>query len=119
MTAFVEGPEDPIERQHLTFPSAVDPSRPAVIDAAHRVFVNYEIYYVADEDLRQRFLADPPAFTGPLTDPVTLRRFQPDADSPKSEHDGRLYYFPDQASAEAFDADPNRYAVPVYKMKAM
>lgn len=119
VTAFVEGPEGPIERQHLAFASAVDPSRPAVVDAAHRVFVDYEIYYFADAELRGTFLADPTAYTGLLTDPVTLKRFQPTSVSPEREHGDRIYYFPDETSAKAFDANPDRYAIPVYTMKRM
>lgn len=116
MTAFVKGPEQAILAQNLNFHSAVDPSRPAVIDEAHRVFVNYEIYYFADLELKERFGSDPTAYTGLLTDPVTLDRFAPNAGSPRRDYDGRIYFFPDAAAAAAFDADPSRYALPIYRM---
>ena len=116
MTAFVQGPEQRIQEQQLAFPSAVDPSRAAVIDEAHRVVVNYEVYYFADDELKQRFLSDATTFTGVLTDPVSLRRFQPDATSARRDFAGRIYFFPDAAAAATFDADPNRFAFPVYKM---
>lgn len=119
MTAFVQGPEAPIRDLELSFPSAIDPARDAVVDSAHRVFVNYEIFYFADETLKSTFLSDPVAHVGELTDPVSLARFRPTAASPRRSHAGRVYYFPDDASAHRFDASPERYAVPVYKMGEM
>jgi YHS domain-containing protein len=47
---------------------------------------------------------------------VTLRRFQPTASSPRRDYRGRIYLFPAEESAAEFDADPHRYAVPVYKL---
>ena len=119
VTAFVQGPDQPIKGMNLTIPSAIDPSRPAVIDEAHRLFVNYEVYYFADDALKARFQADPVSYTGMLTDPVTLERFQPDTRSPRREFGGRIYYFPGAGSASTFDADPDRFAIPHYKMTAM
>jgi YHS domain-containing protein len=119
VTAFVQGPEQPILEQNLELVSAVDPSRPAVIDRDHRVFVNYEIYYFADSDLRAKFLEDPTAYTGMLTDPVSLVRFRPNPGSPRREREGRIYFFPDASAAARFDAEPDRFAVPIYKMRAM
>jgi Uncharacterized conserved protein len=116
VTAFVEGPDSYLTAQRITFPSAVDPSQVAVIDAGHRVFLNYEVFYFASDELRQKFLADPIAYCGQLTDPVTLLRFQPTASSPRRDYRGRIYLFPAEESAAEFDADPHRYAVPVYKM---
>jgi YHS domain-containing protein len=46
-------------------------------------------------------------------------RFQPTSGSPRRDHAGRIYFFPSEDSAAKFDADPHRYAVPVYKMKRM
>ena len=116
MTAFVEGPDGYLKARGITLPSVVDPSQLAVIDAEHRVFLNYEVFYFASDELKQRFLADPIAYCGQLTDPVTLRRFQPTAASPRRDYSGRIYLFPAEESASEFDADPFRYAVPVYKM---
>ena len=115
----MEGPDGYLEAQGITLPSAVDPSQTAVIEPDHRVFVNYEVFYFAGEKLKQKFLADPIAYCGRLTDPVTLLRFQPAASSPRRDHEGRIYFFPAEDSAAEFDADPHRYAVPVYKMKEM
>ncbi len=116
MTAFVEGPDNYLKAQGITLPSAVDPSRAAVIDAEHRVFLNYEVFYFASDEVKQKFLADPIAYCGQLTDPVTLLRFRPTATSPRRDHRGRIYFFPAEESAAEFDADPHRYAVPVYKL---
>ena len=110
----MQGPDNYLKLHRISLPSAVDPSRTAVIDAEHRVFLNYEIFYFADDKLKRSFLADPVAYSGLLTDPVTLRRFQPAADSPRRDHEGRIYLFSGEDSAAGFDADPYRYAVPVY-----
>lgn len=116
MTAFVEGPDGYLKARGITLASAVDPSQVAVIDTEHRVILNYEVFYFASGELKQKFLADPIAYSGQLTDPVTLRRFQPTATSPRRDYSGRIYLFPAEESAAAFDAEPYRYAVPVYKM---
>jgi len=60
VTAFVEGPDSYLNAQGITLPSAVDPAQVAVIDAEHCVFLNYEVFYFASDELRQKFLADRP-----------------------------------------------------------
>src|SRR5512134_3975171 len=91
---------------------AVDPQREAPVDAAHRIQVNQELYYVADEAAKARFLAEPHLYTGPLTDPVTLKRFQPGASSPRRTFGGRLFYLESEETAARFDADPRTYGTP-------
>lgn len=115
----MQGPESYLTAQNMTIPSAVDPSRSAVLDPDHRVFVNYEVYFFADQDLKAAFLKDPTVFTGELTDPVTLQRFLPASDAPRTEYAGRLFLFPGAASAQAFAADPDRFALPVYRLSEM
>ena len=59
----------------IAVPDAIHPDKAAVLDVAHRSFVNYETYFFADEDDKRRFDADPTASCGILTDPVTKDRF--------------------------------------------
>lgn len=115
----MQGPENYLKAQNMTLPSAVDPSRTAVLDANHRVFVNYEVYFFADQELKATFLKDPTAFTGELTNPVTMQRFLPSSNALRAEHAGRLFLFPDAASAQTFEAEPDRFALPVYRMPEM
>jgi len=91
---------------------AVDPQREAPIDAAHRIQVNQEFYYVADDAAKARFLAEPHRYTGKLTDPVTLKRFQPEASSLRRTYGGRQFYLESSESAARFDADPRTYGTP-------
>lgn len=100
----------------ITLAGAVDPSQPAVIDAAHRVSVNWETYYVSSEANRERFLETPWAYTGEVTDPVGRVRFRPDAASPSRSYDGKQYLFSNEASAKQFDEDPAMYAEPMLSM---
>lgn len=115
----MQGPENYLKAQNMTLPSAVDPSRTALLDADHRVFVNYEVYYFADQELKATFLKDPTEFTGELTNPVTMQRFQPSSNALRAEYAGRLFLFPDTASAQTFEAEPDRFALPVYRMPEM
>jgi len=98
----------------LAIPDAVDPKRPAVLDAAHRTFVNYETFFFADEADRRRFEADPTASCGVLTDPVSKERFRPGSDSPHGEFGGRPYYFFSEANKAAFEKTPEAFALPNY-----
>lgn len=96
---------------------AVDPQRAAPIDAAHRIQVNQEFYYVADDAAKARLLAEPHRYTGKLTDPVTLKRFQPDAASPRRSFGGRQFYLVSSETAAQFDTDPRTYGTPKTGMR--
>lgn len=92
----------------------IDPTRPAVLDAAHRSFVNYETFFFADDADKRRFDADPTASCGIVTDPVTKQRFRPAADSPRTQFDGRAYLFLNEENKAAFEKMPDTYARPNY-----
>lgn len=96
--------------------SAVDPSRTAILDQDHWVRVNHEIYFVADAAERAEFLKDPIRYCGAITDPITGERFRPIPTSPRTEYQGRPYYFLTEDHRTAFQADPVPYADPTGKM---
>jgi YHS domain-containing protein len=98
----------------IAVPDFLDPSRPAVLDAAHRSFVNYETFFFADEADKRRFDADPRASCGFLTDPVTKQRFRPGSDSPRGEFGGRSYVFLSEATKASFEKTPEAFATPNY-----
>jgi len=80
------------------------------LDPTHRSFVNWETFFFADLESKQRFDADPSRYCGILTDPVSHLRFVPGDRSPRTQHDGRPYFFFTEANKAAFDADPTAYA---------
>ena len=84
-----------------------------ILDVAHRVFINYETYYLSSDEAVQKFKKAPWRYTGLVTDPVSGVRFQPDGASPTAEHNGRLFYFSSDDQAEIFSKDPDSYATPV------
>ena len=98
----------------LAIPDALDPKRSAVLDVAHRSFVNYETFFFADEADRRRFDADPSASCGILTDPVTKERFRPGSDSPRGTFGGRTYFFLNETNTVAFEKNPEAVALPNY-----
>lgn len=98
----------------LAIPDALDPNRSAVLDVAHRSFVNYETFFFADEADRRRFDADPSASCGILTDPVTKERFRPGSDSPRGTFGGRTYFFLNETNKVAFEKNPEAVALPNY-----
>jgi YHS domain-containing protein len=109
----VQGPEQYLVDLGVQLACAVDPSRTAIIDAAHRALVNYEAYFFCDEATMKSFLAEPYRYTGKVTDPVSRERFIPAADSPSRSHGGRLFYFASDQTAAAFDADTVKYGTPM------
>jgi YHS domain-containing protein len=105
----VQGPEKYLNELGVTMPCAVDPSRNAVLDAAHRAFVNYEAYYFCDEASMNKFVAAPYRYTGKVTDPVSRERFVPTVASPSRSYGGRLFYFVSPQTATTFDGDQMKY----------
>jgi YHS domain-containing protein len=108
----VQGPEPYLNDFHIQLPCAVDSTAQAILDPEHRAFVNHEVYYVSSEAARQQFEARPFQFTGKLTDPVSLRRFQPIESSPSRTAAGRIFYFESDETLAAFDQDPGKYSTP-------
>lgn len=98
----------------LAVPDAIDPRRTAVLDPAHRSFVDHEVFFFADEADKRRFDADPTGSCGVVTDPVSKRRFRPGIEAPRSEFGGRAYIFIDEAAKAAFERDPESFARPNY-----
>jgi YHS domain-containing protein len=105
----VQGPEKYLNELGASIPCVVNPSRNAVLDSAHRAFVNYEAYYFCDEASMAKFVGEPYRYTGKVTDPVTRERFVPTAGSPNRSYGGRLFYFISTETVATFDADQTRY----------
>ncbi len=113
----VQDPEIYLERLDIHLPCAVDPTRDAILDEAHRARVNHEVFFLSGPEALEEFNNRPLRYAGMLTDPVSLQRFRPDAESPKLEHGGRPYYFASATNLEAFRAQPARFADPDGEMK--
>lgn len=110
---FVQGPEIWLNQLGIEVPCVVDPARMATLDEAHRVFVNYETYYLADAAALASFGQAPWQYCGLLTDPVSGERFQPTAESPRHDHGNRQFYFASKGNFDTFVGDPAAYATPV------
>lgn len=94
----------------------MNPSKPAIIDTAHRVYVGYETYFFADSSSMTRFLSDPSRCCGMLTDPVSLKRFRPNRQSPSTTYNNRMYLFFSDSTKQMFDMMSDMYAYPNLKM---
>jgi YHS domain-containing protein len=105
-----------VVRRGLSFQDYLDVGRPAVLDAEHCVRLNYEAFFFADATTRERFLAEPRAYCGLLTDPVSKRRFRPCASSEQAEHAGVTYWFEEPANRARFEADPEMFRLPRWVM---
>ena len=92
----------------LTCP--VEPKRAAVIDDEHLARIGHEVYFFSSSKARDRFLKDPLRWSGRLTDPVTQARFKPNGRSPRTEFDGRTYYFSSNQTRASFLRMPEMYA---------
>ena len=105
-----------IEAKGIELNGYLDPSRPALLDAEHRLRINYENFFFADRANYNRFVTELTRYCGLLTDPVTKRRFHPTPDAHRTTYEGVVYLFQDGRSAEAFRADPGRFALPGWSM---
>ncbi|NOT31238.1 MAG: hypothetical protein HOP15_12395 [Planctomycetes bacterium] len=105
-----------VRRKNLAFQDYLDARRPAVIDAEHCVRLNWETYFFADRWERERFLSDPLAYCGLLTDPVSRARFRPGPDAPHLVAGGVAYYFASEENRARFEDDPEAHRLPGWKM---
>lgn len=97
----------------------MSPDRAAIVDAGHRIILNWEVFYFSSDDLKAKFEKAPTRYCGLLTDPVTTMRFQPDPHSPHVEYGGRLYFFSSDSTASVFRSTPEELANPNYAMAGM
>jgi YHS domain-containing protein len=95
----------------VTLRDPVYPGRVASYDAGLRVFMNQEAYFFSNKESKKRFLADPTRYSGPLTDPVTQKRFQPTTRSPRVDFRGRTYFFESDLTKRQFQTAPTTYYV--------
>ena len=110
----MQDPQIQLQELRIAVPDALDPRKSAVLDAAHRSFVNYETFFFTHEGDKRRFDADPTAACGVLTDPVTKQRFRPGSDSERTEFAGRTYFFFTPETKAAFEKSPEAFARPNY-----
>ena len=115
----MKDPDPYLSALDITVACAVDPSRPAVIDAQHRITLNWETYYVSSAEALERFNEAPLEYAGLVTDPVERARFRPTHESPVREFDGRRFYFKSVETASRFDEDPGMYFEPMLGMVEM
>jgi len=109
----VQGPDTYLNALGISLECAVHADRPAVLDTDHRIFVNWEAFYVSDAGARAEFLEAPYRFAGRLTDPVSRERFLAGETSPRRDYGERIYYFASAQTLARFDADPDAYAMPM------
>ncbi len=109
----MQGPEIWLTQLGIELNCAVDPAQPAILDADHRIFVNYETYYVSSLAARDEFRHEPWRYAGIVTDPISRERFQPTEASPRTQCAGREFIFTSQRNAARFQAAPDQYATPV------
>ena len=107
----MKGPESYLKAQAIDVRDAIDPRRAATVDSTRRVFIGHDLFYFADAASQARFEKQPLRWCKRLTDPVTLRRFEPGARSPHLTYMGRGYWFASDSTLAAFKAAPERFAL--------
>ena len=114
----MQGPELYLKEMGATLFDVVHPDQPAMIDAGHRAFVNYEVYYFSSPEALREFVSAPWKYTGKVTDPISMDRFQPTAESPHRSFGGRLFFLQSADHATTFDSDSTTYGVPRPAMRS-
>ncbi len=115
----MQDPEQYLINQNISLACAVHGDRPAVIDAAHRSMLNFEIFYFSDEPSKAQFEAEPLRYCGIVTDPVSHARFLPGSGSPRIDWNGRPYYFLSEETLTQFKTMPDSFAQPNYTMRTI
>lgn len=105
-----------VRRKGLEYDGYLDPSRAAVIDDAHLARVNYEAFFFRSPEARARFLEDPIAYCGLVTDPVSKRRFHPKRGARRLERDGVLWLFESRWTYDSFRSNPTIHERPGWTM---
>lgn len=113
----MQSPEIFLNDLGISVACVVDPDKPALLDEAHRVFINWETYFVSSDEALAEFRADPLKYVGTVTDPVTRERFRPKAASPRVEHEGRLIWFAKAENMTRFQAGPEAFIPPMIGMQ--
>lgn len=113
----MQSPELFLNDLGITVNCVVDPARPALLDEAHRVFVNWETYYLSSDEALVKFRADPLRYVGTVTDPVTRERFRPNGRHTRIEHEGRIIWFAKAENLTRFRAGPEAYVPPMIGMQ--
>jgi YHS domain-containing protein len=113
----VQSPEIFLNDLGITVNCVVDPARQALLDEKHRVFVNWETYYLSSDENLATFRADPLKYVGTVTDPVTRERFRPDSSHRRLDHEGRVIYFRNPENVARFQAGPEAYIPPMLGMQ--
>jgi len=113
----VQSPELFLNDLGISVKCVVDPAKDALLDEKHRVFVNWETYYLSSDAALAKFRADPLKYVGTVTDPVTRERFRPDRNHPKLVRDGRIIWFTKVENVERFRAGPEAYMPPMIGMQ--
>ncbi|MGQ0723481.1 MAG: hypothetical protein ACT4PE_18180, partial [Candidatus Eiseniibacteriota bacterium] len=116
---FVQDPEWYLNEIGVKLPCAVVKGGDARISAGMSARVNHEIYFFSTPAAKRKFTADPLAWCGVVTDPVSKERFRPATTSPRVDHAGRPYYFASDSTRATFAADPAAFADATGKMIGM
>lgn len=112
----MQDPQRYLNELDLKFSCAMDESRPAVLDSAHFVGLGWDNFFFGDSQARERFLENPTRWCGPLIDPVSRERFQPNRRSPRLEVEGRLFLFAGDSTRQLFQDMPEMYQLPNFEM---
>ena len=107
---FVRDPEAWLADKKIALRCPVEPTRPAVLDVAHRAQIGKDWFFFSSPAAKKKFEANPLAYVKALSDPVTHVRFKPTATSFKMEYRGNTFYFVDPASRALFAALPDSFA---------
>lgn len=107
----MKGPEQFMKALRIEVPCVVSKGRPAVVDTTMRTYVGHDVFYFSGLKERDRFREAPLRFVRRLTDPVTLKRFEPSRKSPRLVRDGRPYYFADDSTRAVFASMPDSFAI--------
>ena len=115
----MQDPEIYLGNLNISLPCAVREGESAIVDADHRRYVNWEIFFFSSTEAANEFTSNPLPHCGLLTDPVTKAGFRPFSGSPRWEYNGRPYYFSSDSTMAVFRTMPDSLAVPRPKMSSM
>lgn len=112
----MQDPEIYFNQLGVILPCAMVEGENAVLDPAHRSFVNHEIFFFSTPEQKEIFDTAPQDYCGLITDPVSRSRFNPTKANPRQDYMERPYFFESDETLALFAATPDSFVVPMLRM---
>ena len=112
----MQDPEIYLTELDVSFRCVMVEGQDAVLDPAHKSYVNHEVFFFSALEQKEAFDRQPQLYCGLVTDPVSRSQFTPSELSPRQDYMERPYFFESDSTLALFAASPDSFAIPRLRM---